>query len=77
MAKLNRYLTIQQAAAHLGVCTNTLRNWGAGGKIREHRHPLNHYRLYAKADLDRLLQQIATSGQYPTGWSKPRKKKPR
>ena len=55
MPKLDDYLKIAEAAEHLGICPNTLRNWGVTGKIAEHRHPVNNYRLYKKADLDRLL----------------------
>ena len=55
MPKLDDYLKIAEAAEHLGICQNTLRNWGVTGKITEHRHPVNNYRLYKKADLDRLL----------------------
>jgi len=62
MSKLDEYVTISEAADYLGVCCNTLRNWGASGKIREHRNPMNDYRLYAPKDLDSLLKQIRTSG---------------
>ena len=55
MPKLDDYLKIAEAAEYLGICQNTLRNWGVSGKITEHRHPVNNYRLYKKADLDRLL----------------------
>lgn len=79
MSKLDEYMTISEAADYLGVCCNTLRNWGASGKIREHRNPMNDYRLYAPKDMDSLLKQIRTSGAYPSGWSKPRtsRKRPR
>ncbi len=58
MPKLNEYLTIKEAAEYLGVSQNTLRNWGREGKIRERRHPVNGYRLFSKADLDTLLEQV-------------------
>ena len=45
MQKLDTYMTITEAAAFLGVCKNTLRNWGNAGKVAEHRHPVNNYRL--------------------------------
>ena len=77
MSKLHEYLTVKEAAEYLGVCTNTLRNWGASGKIREHRNPMNGYRLYAPEDLAAVLQQITESGAYPSGWSKPKQRKPR
>ena len=56
MDKLDGYLRIKEAAEYLGVSPNTLRNWGRDGKITEHRHPMNNYRLYRKGDLSRLLR---------------------
>ena len=70
MDKLREYMTIKQAAAYLGVAPNTLRNWGASGKLEEHRHPMNGYRLYRQEELDRVLQQVERS---PAG-RKPRPK---
>lgn len=77
MSKLDEYMTVNEAAEYLGVCTNTLRNWGASGKIKEHRNPMNDYRLYSPKVLKALLKQIKKSGAYPSGWSKPRKRIPR
>jgi DNA (cytosine-5)-methyltransferase 1 len=56
--RLSDYLQIKAAAALLGVAPNTLRNWDRTGKIRVYRHPVNNYRLYKKADLQRLLASI-------------------
>lgn len=61
MGKLREYMTIKEAAAYLGVAPNTLRNWGASGKLKERRHPMNGYRLYTKAELDRLVQRVKRS----------------
>lgn len=58
MPKLDEYLQITEAAEFLGVCCNTLRNWGRSGKIPEHRHPLNNYRLYRKEDLQAMLETV-------------------
>lgn len=58
MPKLDEYLQITEAAEFLGVCRNTLRNWGRDGKIQEYRHPVNQYRLYNLRDLERLIQQV-------------------
>jgi excisionase family DNA binding protein len=63
MEKLDDYLRIKEAAEYLGVSPNTLRNWGRGQKITEHRHPVNNYRLYKKTDLDRLLRTAEKSRQ--------------
>lgn len=76
-SKVHEYMAVNQAAEYLGVCANTLRSWGATGKIKEHRNPMNGYRLYAPEDLDALLKRIQESGKYPSGWSKPRKRKAR
>lgn len=62
MLKLDELLRISEAAEYLGVCPNTLRNWGRAGKIREHRHPANGYRLYLPSDLDRMLRDAQTLG---------------
>jgi MerR family transcriptional regulator, copper efflux regulator len=57
--KIGDYFRIKEAAEFLGVSPNTLRNWGRGGKIAEHRHPVNNYRLYKKTELTRLLRLTA------------------
>jgi excisionase family DNA binding protein len=61
MKKVRDYLRVKQAADLLGVSPNTLRNWASDGKIRVHRNPVNGYRLFAKPDLERLLNTIQTS----------------
>lgn len=70
MPTLNDYLMISEAAEYLGVCQNTLRNWGATGKIEERRHPINGYRIYTKNALDRLLKSAEQT-------TKSKTKKPR
>ena len=57
MPKLDRFLRIHEAAEHLGVCRNTLRNGCRQGKIPEYRHPVNNYRLFKRDNLDRLLRE--------------------
>ena len=59
MLTLGDFLTVAEAAEYLGVCPNTIRNWGKVQKIPEHRHPLNNYRLYKRSDLDGVLRLIA------------------
>ncbi|MEK7649669.1 MAG: MerR family DNA-binding transcriptional regulator [Patescibacteria group bacterium] len=56
-----RYYTIKQAAAVLGVSALTLRNWDKNGKLIAYRHPMNNYRVYKKDDLDELMKNIETS----------------
>jgi len=52
------YLRVGEAAALLGVSPGTLRNWGRTGKVREHRHPVNGYRLFLREDLEALLAAV-------------------
>lgn len=61
MPKLDEYVRIAEAAEYLGVCRNTLRNWGRTGKLPEYRHPVNNYRLFKVSDLKQLLQQVRRS----------------
>lgn len=51
-------MRVKEAAEMLGLSPNTIRAWGAAGKISEHRHPVNNYRLYKQADLRRLLRKM-------------------
>ncbi len=52
------FVTIAEACKCLGVAQNTLRSWGAHGKIQEYRHPLNNYRLYRRDDVDALARVL-------------------
>lgn len=54
-------MRVKEAAETLGVCPNTVRVWGAAGKVKEYRRPANNYRLYKRTDLERLLKQVRTS----------------
>ena len=69
VVRVAEYLTIKQAAEYLGVCTNTLRNWGASGKITEYRHPVNNYRLFNRTELERIRKKLLSPS--------PRRVKPR
>lgn len=51
-------LTIREAADLLGVSLPTMRRWDEAGKFKARRHPINGYRLYAKADVVRLRKKI-------------------
>lgn len=58
MTRVDDFLTVTAAAELLGVSPNTIRNWGRSGKIPERRHPLNHYRLYRREDLEAVLKEL-------------------
>jgi excisionase family DNA binding protein len=57
VTKLRDFLRISDAAEYLSVSPNTLRNWERAGKIVAHRHPVNHYRLFKREDLDAVLRK--------------------
>ena len=61
--KLSDYLRISEAAKYLGVSPNTLRNWVNAGKVVAIRHPVNDYRLFKRADLDALLEQVSVASK--------------
>ena len=58
MSRVDAYLQIAEAAEMLGVCQNTLRNWGRAGKVTEYRHPVNNYRLYKQEELEKMVRQL-------------------
>lgn len=55
------YVRVKGAAEILGVSPNTVRAWGAAGKLNEYRHPANNYRLYKRTDLERVLKKVENS----------------
>lgn len=61
MMRTEGYVRVKEAAEILGVSPNTVRAWGAAGKITEYRHPANNYRLYKQADLEKLLKMVEKS----------------
>lgn len=52
------FLTIKQAAKLLGVTPLTLRNWDNSGKFTASRHPINNYRVYKRAEVEMLLEDL-------------------
>jgi DNA (cytosine-5)-methyltransferase 1 len=61
MMRREGFLRVKEAARFLDVSPNTVRAWGAAGKIPEFRHPANNYRLYKKTDLEGLLRRLTRS----------------
>jgi DNA-binding transcriptional MerR regulator len=61
-----KLITIKQASKILGVTPLTLRNWDNSGKFEASRHPINNYRVYKLADIEKLLTDIeASKGRRP------------
>ena len=58
MMRNEGFVTVTQAAKLLDVAPNTVRAWGAAGKITEYRHPANNYRLYKQDELQELLDEV-------------------
>ncbi len=58
MPAKDEFLTVKETAERLGVSPNTIRTWGASGKLPEYRHPLNNYRLFKVKDLEKLLRKL-------------------
>jgi len=55
---------IRQAAVHLNVSVDMLRNWERNGLLTVPRDPTNQYRLYGSAELGRLrvIRMLVKSG---------------
>jgi DNA-binding transcriptional MerR regulator len=55
---------IRQAAAHLNVSVDMLRNWERNGLLTVSRDPTNQYRLYGSTELGRLrvIRMLVKSG---------------
>jgi len=58
MMESEGFVRVKEAAQILDVAPNTVRAWGATGKITEYRHPANNYRLYKRAELESLLSKL-------------------
>ncbi len=58
MTNFKGYVTVKEASDILGVSIMTLHRWDAKGKLKSLRHPINHYRLYKKEELEKLLNRV-------------------
>lgn len=54
----NEFLSIKEAAKMIGVSALTLRNWDNSGKFTASRHPINNYRVYRKAEVEMLIEDM-------------------
>jgi len=59
------WITVEAAAAHLGVSRGTVRRWIKEGKLNARRIPGGLFRLRI-SDLDAVLDPVATSGKGPS-----------
>ncbi len=59
MKTMQEFLLVKEVARLLRVSPNTIRSWADSGKMPEHRHPVNNYRLFKLKDVERLARQIA------------------
>jgi DNA-binding transcriptional MerR regulator len=57
-------MSISQAAQHLNVTVDMLRNWERNGLIQVPRDPSNQYRLYGAAEFERIrvIRMLVQSG---------------
>lgn len=60
-ALTGEHLKISQAADVLGVSPQTLRNWDRQGRLVPQRHPINGYRIYRLAEIQRILRKVTTA----------------
>lgn len=58
MLEREGFVTVKEAARLLDVVPNTVRAWGAAGRITEYRHPVNNYRLYKRNELEDVLRKL-------------------
>ena len=68
------FIRVKEAAELLGVSPNTIRTWGANGKIPEYRHPVNNYRLYKREEMEGIMRQLENTASQ-LGKPKVRKRK--
>jgi len=61
MKTKTEFLRVAEAAELLSVAPNTVRAWGASGKLPEYRHPANNFRLFKRSDIERMLREIEGS----------------
>tara|TARA_Y100001933_G_C18536207_1_gene371194 strand:- start:31 stop:300 length:270 start_codon:yes stop_codon:yes gene_type:complete len=58
MKTMQEFLLVKEVARLLKVSPNTVRAWADSGKLPEHRHPVNNYRLFKLKDVERLQSLI-------------------
>ena len=56
--KFDEFIQIEEAAAMLGVNSQTLRSWERRGILTSYRSPINKWRLYKREELEKFLEDI-------------------
>jgi excisionase family DNA binding protein len=74
MKTMQEFLLVKEVARILGVSPNTVRTWADSGKLPEHRHPVNRYRLFRAKDVEKLRRLIQSPACEST---KGRRRKPK
>jgi len=67
MSVREEFVLVREAAEMLGVCPNTIRAWGANGRITEYRHPVNSYRMFRRKDIEQLIQKLKVPSSVVAG----------
>jgi excisionase family DNA binding protein len=65
MKTMQDFLLVKEVARLLKVSPNTVRAWADSGKLPEHRHPVNNYRVFKKSDIDRLIMLLELQKSRP------------
>ncbi len=57
--RINKPLSVGQAAKYLGIHRNTLRRWAAEGKVSHYTIGKGQHRRFRPADLDKCAERPA------------------
>ena len=55
---MNGLITVKEASKILGIHPMTLRRWDKSGKLKAVRHRFNNYRVYKKAEVEKLVTKL-------------------
>lgn len=55
---MKEYLTIKEAANLLGITPQTLRKWEERGELVPFRNPINNYRVYKVAQVEKFIEDM-------------------
>jgi len=55
---MKEYVSIKECGSLLGVTPQTLRNWEKQGELVPYRNPINNYRMYKIAQIEKFLEEM-------------------